>query len=217
MKIKRLHPWNVTPYEAAAIQKKLADLVSTTDNFTKIEQIAGVDVGYKNNRARAAVVVFSFPEMNILDYEVSEGEIGFPYVPGLLSFREIPHLLQVLEKLKIQPHLVIVDGQGIAHPLRFGVASHLGILTGIPTIGCAKSRLIGTHQEPGEEKGSFTYLYDSDEIIGAVMRTRAKVSPVYLSCGHKISLETAVEYVFKCTGKYRLPEPIRSAHRMTQG
>lgn len=217
MKIKRLHPWNVTPYEAAAIQKKLADLVSTTNNFTKIKRVAGVDVGYKNNRARAAVVVFSFPDLDILDYEVSEGKIGFPYVPGLLSFREIPHLLQVLEKLKTQPHLVIADGQGIAHPLRLGVASHLGILTGIPTIGCAKSRLMGTHQEPGEEKGSFTYLYDNHEIIGAVVRTRAKVSPVYLSCGHKISLETAVEYLLKCTGKYRLPEPIRYAHRMTRG
>lgn len=217
MKIKRLHPWNVTPSEAREIQKRIAEAVSTADDFTKIERVAGVDVGYKNNRARAAIVVFGYPELDILDYEVLEGEIGFPYVPGLLSFREIPHLLQVLEKLKTDPDLVIADGQGIAHPLRLGVASHLGILAGIPTIGCAKSRLIGTYQEPGEEKGSFTYLYDNDNIIGAVVRTRAKVSPVYVSCGHKISLETAVEYVLTCTTKFRLPEPIRAAHRMTRG
>ncbi len=217
MKIKRLHPWNVTPSEAREIQKKIVELVSTFNDFTKIERVAGVDVGYKNNRARAAIVVFGYPELERLDYAVLEGEIGFPYVPGLLSFREIPHLLQVLEKLKTYPDLVIADGQGIAHPLRLGVASHLGILTGIPTIGCAKSRLIGTHQEPGEEKGSFTYLYDNDDIIGAVVRTRAKVSPVYVSCGHKISLETAVEYVLTCTTKFRLPEPIRAAHQMTRG
>jgi len=161
--------------------------------------------------------VFGYPELDIVDYEVVEGAIGFPYVPGLLSFREIPPLLQVVEKLKTHPDLVIADGQGIAHPLRLGVASHLGILTGIPTIGCAKSRLIGTYRDPGEEKGSFTSLYDNDEIIGAVVRTRAKVSPVYVSCGHKISLKSAVEYILTCTTKFRLPEPIRSAHRMTRG
>ena len=217
MKIKRLHPWNVTPSEAKEIQKKIAGAVSTVDDFTKIERIAGADVGYKNNRTRAAIVVFGYPELDIVDYEVVEGAIGFPYVPGLLSFREIPPLLQVVEKLKTYPDLVIADGQGIAHPLRLGVASHLGILTGIPTIGCAKSRLIGTYRDPGEEKGSFTSLYDNDEIIGAVVRTRAKVSPVYVSCGHKISLKSAVEYILTCTTKFRLPEPIRSAHRMTRG
>jgi deoxyribonuclease V len=217
VKTKRLHPWNVTPAEAREIQKKIAEAVSTVDDFTNIKRVAGVDVGYKNNRARAAIVVFGYPELEILDYEVSEGAIGFPYVPGLLSFREIPPLLQVVEKLRTHPDLVIADGQGIAHPLRLGVASHLGVLTGIPTIGCAKSRLIGTYQEPGEEKGSSTFLYDNDEIIGAVVRTRSKVSPVYVSCGHKISLESAVEYILSCTTKFRLPEPIRSAHRMTLG
>ncbi|UCH92243.1 MAG: deoxyribonuclease V [Candidatus Aminicenantes bacterium] len=221
MKVKRLHPWNAAPAEAVKIQEKLKERVSLDDAFDHIEsiqRIAGVDVNYKKDtdKATAAVVVLSFPGLALLDSQVVEGEVSFPYVPGLFSFREIPLLIPALEQLTTLPHLVIVDGQGIAHPQRLGIASHLGILTDIPTIGCAKSRLIGTYNEPAKEKGAHTYLYDKGEIIGAVVRTRTNVSPVYVSGGHKISLQTAVQVVLHCATKFRLPEPLRAAHHMSR-
>jgi deoxyribonuclease V len=221
MKIKKLHPWKVMPDEALEIQRFLKERVSLTDDFPGagfIETVAGVDVCYKkdSNRAVAAAVVLSFPELEILDSAVVEGEVGFPYIPGLFSFREIPLLIPALEKLKVEPCLVMADGQGIAHPQRFGLASHLGVLTGIPTVGCARSRLIGIHKEPSAVKGAFAYLYDKGEAVGAVVRTRAHVSPLYVSCGYGISLETAVDYVLKCCIKFRLPEPLRSAHHLSR-
>lgn len=221
MKIKNLHPWKVTPDEAVELQRFLRERVSLTDDFQGagvIDTVAGVDVCYRkdSNRAVAAAVVLSFPGLEILDSAAAEGEVGFPYIPGLFSFREIPLLIPALEKLKVEPHLVMADGQGIAHPQRFGLASHLGVLTGIPTIGCARSRLIGTHKEPSAVKGAFAYLFDKGEVIGAVVRTRAHVSPVYVSCGFKISLETAVDYVLKCCSGFRLPEPLRCAHHLSR-
>jgi deoxyribonuclease V len=214
MRIKRFHTWNVTPAEAAQIQKDLKEEVSLVDDFDKIERVGGVDVKYKKgfSKATAAAVVLSFPGLEVLEVQVVEGEVSFPYVPGLFSFREIPLLIPVLEKLKTTPHLMLVDGQGIAHPQRMGLAAHLGILLNIPTIGCAKSRLIGTYEEPSKEKGAFTYLYDQGKVIGAVVRTRTNISPVYVSTGHRISLSTAVELLLKCTTKFRIPEPLRSAH-----
>lgn len=218
MKIKTFHPWDVTPSEAVEIQRSLRELVSTIDDFDQIDRVAGVDVNfnYKQNRARAAVVVLDFPGMNEIDAAAAECDISCPYIPGLFAFREIPLLVPALEKLKTQPHLVIVNGQGMAHPERVGLASHLGVLTETPTIGCARSRFIGTHQIPSKEKGAFTYLYDNDEIIGAVVRTRTNVAPLYVSIGHRISLSRAVEYVLKCTRQFRLPEPLRAAHRLTR-
>jgi deoxyribonuclease V len=216
MKIEPLHPWNVSPSDARHIQCSLKTSVSVKDDFSEIEKVAGVEVGYKNDRAAAAVVVFSFPELEVLEQQVTESPICFPYIPGLLSFREIPPLVKTLERLVTPPDLIIADGQGTAHPLRMGFASHLGILTGIPTIGCARSRLTGTFRAPGLKKGAYSYLYDKDKIIGAVVRTRDGVKPVFVSPGHKISLETAVEYILKCSCKYRLPEPIRSAHILTR-
>jgi deoxyribonuclease V len=218
MRIEKLHPWNVTPAEAAKIQKELKDRVSHVDGFDKIERVGGVDVSYKKgtDKATAAAVVLSFPGLEVLETRVMEGEVSFPYVPGLFSFREIPLLIPALEKLKTPPHLMLVDGQGIAHPQRMGLATHLGILMNIPTIGCAKSRLLGTHEEPSKEKGAYTYLYDKAEVIGAVVRTRTNISPVYVSPGHKISLHTAVEFVLKCTTKFRIPEPLRTAHTACQ-
>lgn len=219
MRIEKLHTWNVSPAEAAKIQKELKEQVSLIDDFDKIERVGGVDVKYKksSSKATAAVVVLNFPGLEVLETRVVEGEVSFPYVPGLFSFREIPLLILALEKLKTPPHVMLVDGQGIAHPQRMGLAAHLGILMDIPTIGCAKSRLLGTHEEPSKEKGAYTYLYDKTEVIGAVVRTRTNISPVYVSTGHKISLHTAVEFVLKCTTKFRIPEPLRAAHIACQG
>jgi deoxyribonuclease V len=216
MRIKRLHPWGVTPLEAAKIQVDLEERVSLIDDFSKIERVGGVDVSYKkgSSKATAAAVVLSFPGLAVLETEVVEGEVSFPYVPGLFSFREIPLLIPALEKLKTQPHLMLVDGQGIAHPQRMGLAVHLGILMDIPTIGCTKSRLMGTHEEPSKEKGAYTYLYDKGEVIGAVVRTRTNISPLYVSIGHKISLNTSIHYVLQCTTGFRLPEPLRAAHHL---
>jgi deoxyribonuclease V len=218
MKIERLHPWNVTPAEAVEIQMGLKEQISPVDDFDKIEQVGGVDVTYKkgSSKAAAAAVVLSFPGLAVLETRVVEGEVSFPYVPGLFSFREIPLLIPALEKLKTIPQVILVDGQGIAHPQRMGLAAHLGILLDIPTIGCAKSRFIGTHEEPSKEKGACSYLYDHDEVIGAVVRTRTNISPVYVSIGHKISLSTAVELALKSTTKFRIPEPLRAAHQMSR-
>jgi deoxyribonuclease V len=219
MKIEKLHPWNVTPAEAVKIQIDLKERVSLMDDFNKIEKVGGLDVKYKkgSSKATAAAVVLGFPGLEVLETRVVEGEVSFPYVPGLFSFREIPLLMPALEKLKITPHVMLVDGQGIAHPQRIGLAAHLGILMNIPTIGCAKSRFIGTHEEPAKEKGSYTYLYDKTEVIGAVLRTRTNIAPVYVSIGHKISLPTAVEFVLKCTTKFRIPKPLRTAHIASGG
>jgi len=218
MRIEKLHPWNVTPAEAVKIQKDLKERVSLIDDFNKIELVGGVDVKYKKGSAKAtaAAVVLSFPGLEVLETQVVEGEVSFPYVPGLFSFREIPLLIPALEKLKTTPHVMLVDGQGIAHPQRMGLAAHLGILMNIPTIGCAKSRLLGTHEEPVKEKGAYAYLYDKAEVIGAVLRTRTNISLVYVSIGHKISLPTAVELVLMCTTKFRIPEPLRTAHQMSR-
>jgi deoxyribonuclease V len=219
MRIEKLHPWNVTPAEAAKIQNDLKERISPADDFDKIEQVGGVDVTYKkgSSKATAAAVVLSFPGLAVLETRVVEGEVSFPYVPGLFSFREIPLLIPALEKLKTTPQVMLVDGQGIAHPQRMGLAAHLGILMDIPTIGCAKSRLLGTHEEPSKEKGACSYLYDKAEVIGAVVRTRTNISPVYVSIGHKISLLTAVELVLKCITKFRIPEPLRTAHIASGG
>ena len=219
MRIEKLHPWNVTPVEAAKIQKDLKKQVSLIDDFNKIERVGGVDVNYKkgSGKATAAAVVLSFPGLEVWETQVVEGEVSFPYVPGLFSFREIPLLIPALEKLKTTPQVMLVDGQGIAHPQRMGLAVHLGILMNIPTIGCAKSRLLGTHENPSKKKGAFTNLYDQGEIIGAVVRTRTDISPVYVSIGHKISLPTALEIVLKCTTKFRIPEPLRAAHIASGG
>ena len=218
MRIERLHPWNVTPAEAVEIQMDLKERISPVDDFDKIEQVGGVDVTYKkgSTKATAAVVVLSFPGLAVLETQVVEGEVSFPYIPGLFSFREIPLLIPALEKLKTIPQVILVDGQGIAHPQRMGLAAHLGILLDIPTIGCAKSRFIGTHEKPAKEKGACSYLYDHDEVIGAVVRTRTNISPVYVSIGHKISLSTAVELALKSTTKFRIPEPLRTAHQMSR-
>ena len=217
MKIVCPHPWNVSPAEAMEIQRQLRGKVSKERSFGEVHTVAGVDVGFKGEVARAAVVVLSYPELQPLDYSVAELPVEFPYIPGLLSFREGPSVLAALEKLATEPDLFIFDAQGLAHPRRMGLASHIGIIIDRPSIGCAKSRLCGTHHEPGPERGSYVHLYDDDEVIGAVVRTRTGVKPLYVSIGHRIDLESAIEYVLGCCRNHRLPETTRYAHRVAGG
>jgi len=217
MRIASLHRWDVSPSEAKEIQQGLRSKVSTERIFGQASTVAGVDVSIKGKVARAAIVVLSYPELTPLDYSLAELAVEFPYVPGLLAFREAPPVLAALEKLKTEPDLFIFDAQGLAHPRRLGLATHLGVIIDKPCIGCAKSRLWGKHDEPGPQRGSFAHLYEGDEIIGAVVRTRTNVNPLYVSIGHQVDLPTAIEYVLGCCTKYRLPETTRYAHRVAGG
>ncbi len=207
------HPWDLTPRQAADLQRQLATRVECEDRLGTISSVAGIDVGIRGEVARAAVVVLSMPDLLVVERARAERPLAFPYVPGLLSFRETPVVLDALARLESLPDLLIVDGHGYAHPRRLGIACHIGILLDHPTIGCAKSRLVGSYQEPGPERGSHTWLYDAEEVIGAVLRTRTQIKPIYVSVGHRISLQTALTWVLRCTPRYRLPQPIREAHR----
>ena len=217
MNYQQLHPWEMTPAEARQIQNELRNQVISQDRFGDIKTVAGVDLGFKKDVARASVVVLSFPELQLIDGVLVESPVPFPYIPGLLSFRETPPLLKAFTQLKTEPDLIIADGQGIAHPRRFGIASHLGLILDRPTIGCAKSRLWGRHKRPNNEAGSIEYLYDKNEIIGAAVRTRSNVSVVYVSIGHRISLDSAIRLTLACCGRYRLPETTRYAHQAAAG
>jgi len=217
MKVVSPHRWDVSASEAMQIQQGLRSRVSTERPFSQVNTVAGVDVAVKAEVAKAAIVVLSYPGLTPLDCSLAELPVEFPYVPGLLAFREAPAVLAALEKLKTDPALFIFDAQGLAHPRRMGLATHLGVIIDRPSVGCAKSRLCGSHHEPGPERGSYTYLYDGDEIIGAVVRTRTGVNPLYISIGHKVDLLTAIEYVLGCCTKYRLPETTRYAHRVAGG
>jgi deoxyribonuclease V len=203
--------------DTAAARKLQTDLsyrIVRSNRRLSPSTIAGIDVSVArfSKAGRAAVVVLSYPELEIIDMATSEGEISFPYVPGLLSFREMPLILKAWEKLRTMPDLILADGQGIAHPRRLGIASHLGLTLDIPSIGCAKSRLIGEHGPLAAEAGSFSLLTDHDEIIGAAVRTRLSINPVYVSIGHKIDLESSITWVLNCCRGVRLPEPTRLAH-----
>lgn len=212
------HPWKVTASEAIAIQHELRRHVVTENQLGPVETVAGVDVGFPDSQtARAAVVVLRWPALKPLDYAVAQVPLEFPYVPGLLSFREVPAVLAAMDRLRVWPDLFIFDAHGLAHPRRMGLASHAGLLLDWPSIGCAKSRLTGAYVEPGVERGDWSPLMDGDERIGAVVRTRAKVKAVYVSSGHKVDLETAIRYVLDCAPRYRLPETTRYAHRVAGG
>ena len=213
MQYRALHSWDVNPQEARRLQNGLRSQVVRADRFGRINTVAGVDIGLKKDIARASVVVLSFPELRVVDSVVTESPVRFPYIPGLLSFREIPPLLTAFTQLQTEPDLVIVDGQGIAHPRRFGLASHLGLVLDKPTIGCAKSRLCGQYEEPESEQGAYTYLMDKGEVIGTVVRTRKNVQVVYVSIGHQISLDSARTLTLACCRGYRLPETTRYAHK----
>jgi deoxyribonuclease V len=211
------HLWKVSPSAAREIQRQLRERVIVQPLDRPPEIVAGIDVSTKEGQARAAVVLFSYPALAPLQEITMEMPISFPYVPGLLTFREGPVVLAALEQLTDRPDVLMFDAQGLAHPRRMGLATHLGILLDMPAVGCAKSRLCGVHEEPGGEKGSWTLLLDGDEVIGAVVRTRTDVQPVFVSVGHRVDLETAVSLVLGCTTKYRLPEPTRWAHRVAGG
>lgn len=213
------HAWDLAPDEARRLQSQLRDRVVVEDRLPAVHRVAGVDVGFEQGGAvtRAAVVILSFPELERLDQAIARRPTVFPYVPGLLSFRELPAVLEALARLAIDPDLLLCDGQGIAHPRRLGIASHLGILIDRPTIGVGKSRLCGRHDPVPEQRGGWTPLIDRGETIGAVLRTRERVKPVYVSPGHRVGLETAIRYVMACTPRYRLPETTRQADRLASG
>lgn len=217
MQIKLLHGWNLSPREAIELQKQLAYEVIAEDKIAEpIKTVAGIDLGYdaKNDTSRAVVVVLKFPELELVESSEAILPIQFPYVPGLLSFRETPVAIKALEKLETAPDLILCDGQGIAHPRRFGIACHIGLLADVPTIGVAKSLLVGRFENLDETRGSTAPLIHKNEQIGVALRTKDKVQPLYVSVGHRISLETAVKYVLQCAPKYRLPETTRLADKM---
>jgi len=219
MKIVARHSWRVTTAQAIAIQGELAAEVCRVGSVTSPRLIGGVDISVNRwtGTGKGAAVVLSYPDLEIVETKVVTDRIEFPYVPGLLSFREAPLILAALEKITVTPDLIVVDGQGMAHPRRIGLASHLGLFLGVPTIGCAKSRLCGECEEPGSEAGSYAELTDKGEVIGSALRTKAGVKPVYVSIGHMIDLPSAMRWVLACCRGYRLPEPTRLAHQAAGG
>ena len=199
--------------EAIRIQKRLRGRVVRRGTVRPLF-VAGADVSYKGDVARAVFVIMR--DLQPVEQVVVDESVPFPYIPGLLSFREIPPLLSAWKRVKTKPDVIIVDGQGIAHPRRFGIASHLGLVLGVPTIGCAKSRLCGEHDEPGAKRGSWSKLTHKGELIGAALRTRDGCNVVYVSTGHRVSLESAISVVLACAPRYRLPEPQRRADQLTK-
>jgi len=221
MRIRNLHSWNVDIEEAKRIQEELKTQMSTDKtqmSTDKIKRIAAVDVAYSDDKAKAVVCIFSFPDLNLLEKRVVIDKIRFSYIPEFLSFREGPLILKAFKKIRLEPDLILFDGQGIMHPRRMGIATHLGIVLNKPTIGCAKNHLYGEFELPGEKRGDYSFVYDkkNKEKIGVVLRTRKGVKPVFVSIGFKINLDTAIEIILKVTKKYRLPEPLRSAHHLTK-
>lgn len=224
MQPKHHHNWTPSFAEAKAIQLAWRSRVITTDQLGTVRYVAGLDAGFDQaqKRTKAAAVVLTFPDLALVEQATAQVPTEFPYVPGYLSFREIPALLAALAQLTIAPDLILCDGQGLAHPRRFGLACHLGVVLDCPTIGVAKSRLIGEHDEVPPEKGAWQPLYDAaspghaqrGEIIGAVLRSRTQTKPLYISIGHRVSLATAIAYVLRCTPRYRLPETTRLADHL---
>ena len=212
MKYRNLHSWKVSPGEAIQLQNELKGKISLKKSFNKVKIVAGADVSYYQNKMIAGIVIFKFPQLEIIEKKSSLSSVNLPYIPGLLTFREGPSLLKALKKIKIEPDVILFDGQGIAHPRRMGIATHLGLFLDKPTIGCAKSRLSGKYTSVGEEKGDYALLKEGEEVLGAVLRTRRKVKPIFVSPGHKIDLSNSIEIVLKCIVKYRLPLPVREAH-----
>jgi len=215
MDYQNLHPWNVTAREAITIQVDLKKRVALKDSFNEIRVVAGADVSFDKSKHEGygGVIAYSFPELEEIERRGVRKEVTFPYVPGLLAFREAPVLLEACASLKVEPDVILFDGQGLAHFRRMGIATHMGILLNKPAIGCAKSRLIGRFEEPGGDVGSYSPLMDAGEKVGVVLRTRKRVRPVFVSPGNKISLKTCIDVVLKCVDGYRIPKPTREADR----
>ena len=216
MKSEFLHRWDLSPKMAIAQQEKLREQIIIKDVFGPVSHVAGVDVGFENHGkvTRAAVVILDYPSLKQVEQSVVRSPTRFPYIPGLLSFREIPALLKAFKKINRIPDLILCDGQGIAHPRNFGIACHLGLILDLPTIGVAKSRLVGVHDRVPEKKGCWRPLIYKERTIGAVLRTRKGIKPVYVSPGHMVCLQSAIEYVLNCTTRFRLPETTRVAHKL---
>jgi deoxyribonuclease V len=213
-----LHSWNLTPKEAVALQKRLASQVALKPLPERIILVAGADVGYSSRykKAVAAFSTYTYPSLEFRELVHFSDEIAYPYRPGLLSFRELPLLLKTFQLLKEQPDVVLCDGQGVAHPRRLGLASHLGLWLDLPTVGCAKTRLVGAHGRVGPKKGQYRSLMHRHEQVGVVLRTRTRVKPLYVSPGHLADFESSRRMVIGCCAKYRIPEPIRQAHLAVQ-
>src|ERR671925_1863850 len=215
MKANALHPWQVSTHEAIAIQKRLRTQVIVEDTLGELRYIAGADISTSKDspKAYAGVVVLSYPALEVVEERGLEDAVAFPYVPGLLAFREGPLLIKVFEQLTADPDVIVFDGQGLAHPRGMGIASHMGLVFDKPSIGCAKSLLFGRYQEPDHEKGAWADLRDPQgHIIGAVVRSKPKTTPIFVSIGHRLDLPTAIRILIECTRGVRIPEPTRLAH-----
>lgn len=211
------HPWQVSPDKAIRIQEALASKVKMVPVEEPVETVAGIDVSIRGDMAQAAIAVLQLPELEVVDETTYRCKVPFPYVPGLLSFRETPAILPALKQLTVRPDVLMTDSQGYAHPRRFGLACHLGVLLDWPALGVAKSRLVGMPQgELEAEKGARVPLLDEDEQIGVVLRTRTEVNPVYVSVGHRMTLDEAVQLTLDCSPRYKIPEPTRQAHRLSR-
>ena len=210
------HPWDLTPAAARALQAELAARVEPRDRFGAIELVAGIDVGFEQGGTltRAAVAVLRLPDLAPVDEAIARRLTVFPYVPGLLSFREIPAALDALAALRTEPQLLLCDGHGLAHPRRFGLACHLGWILDVPCIGVAKSRLLGSFDPPAQRRGAAAPLVDQGEVVGAALRSRVGVKPVFVSIGHRVTLDSAIALSMACIGRYRVPETTRHAHRL---
>lgn len=225
MRLRDLHPWRVSPAEAIAIQARLAPQVIPEGGPEAVRYVAGADIalgkpalsGVEGSNGRGAVVLLSYPDLRLVEHHAVDEPVPFPYVPGLLAFREVPVLARAFEKLERTPDLLLVDGHGLSHQRRFGIACHLGLLLDVPTIGVAKSRLVGRHDDPPPEAGGRAELRDGPDLVGLVLRTRDGVSPVFVSVGHRIGLHEAAEWVLRVCRGYRLPEPTRLADQLSKG
>ncbi|MCK4753489.1 MAG: deoxyribonuclease V [Planctomycetes bacterium] len=213
--MKKLHNWNLSYSQAIALQRRLASKIQVLPLKKPPKLVAGLDCAFSKNGQKiiAVAVILKLPDFKLVEKTSAVRKVAFPYIPGLLSFREAPVCIAAVKKLKARPDIFIIDGQGIAHPRRLGLAAHLGLFFDKPTIGCAKSKLVGTFKDPPPKKGSYSLMKDREEIIGAVVRTRTCVKPVFVSIGHKCTLEDAIEITLVCATKYRLPEPTRLAHQ----
>ena len=216
--MKPLHPWNVSVKEAIRIQEVLKDKIILKKDFSKLKAIGGGDVAYSKNGNRlfGAIAVLSFPHMEVIDLATADEKITFPYMSGLLSFREGPILIKTFQRLRIKPDVMIFDGQGIAHPRRMGLASHMGLWLDLPSIGCAKTPLWGEFLNPGPLEGSFEWIGQKGKKIGAVLRTKEKVKPLFISPGHRIDLLTSIRLVLESCQGFRIPEPLRKAHQASR-
>ena len=216
MKLYHAHDWDITPKEAVALQRSLEPLVTEQPlALDRVETVAGLDVSVRGDRVRAAIVVLQLPTLQVIDQAVWEGPVVFPYVPGLLSFREIPAILPALDQLRTEPDVFMLDAQGRAHPRRFGLACHLGVLLDKPALGVAKTILVGRHGALGEAKGSMADLVHRGEVVGRALRTRENVKPVYASVGHRVTLDDATALADRLATRYKLPQPTHLAHRLS--